>query len=150
MHSNKRRKNSGCQSDMTKRFGGLICALLFVVGPIIFAQTDSATIGKAEAVLKKLQDGRYGEVVKEFNPVMEKAIPEEKLRGVWEMLAAQFGAVKNIEERRSGELKGYRAVELILAFERERVVQRVVFDGDGKIAGLAYQPASMALLPSAK
>jgi hypothetical protein len=52
------------------------------MGPIIFAQTDSATIGKAEAVLKNLQDGRYGEVVKEFNPVMEKAIPEERLRAV--------------------------------------------------------------------
>ena len=77
---------------------------------------------------------------------MEKAIPEERLRGVWEMLSAQFGAVKSIDERRSGELKGFRAVELILAFEKERVVQRVVFDGDGKIAGLAYQPASMAVL----
>ena len=81
---------------------------------------------------------------------MEKAIPEERLRGVWEMLSAQFGAVKSIDERRSGELKGFRAVELILAFEKERVVQRVVFDGDGKIAGLAYQPASMAVLPAAK
>lgn len=136
-------------SDMPKRLGGSICAL-FVIGPIIFAQTDSAMIGKAEAVLKNLQDGRYAEVVKEFNPVMEKAIPEEKLRAVWEMLTAQFGAVKSIDERRSGELKGYRAVELILSFERERVVQRVVFDSDGKIAGLAYQPASMAVLPAAK
>jgi hypothetical protein len=135
---------------VSKRFGGPVCALLFVVGPIVFAQTDSATIGKAEAVLKNLQDGRYGEVVKEFNPVMEKAIPEERLRAVWEMLTAQFGSVKSIDERRSGELKGYPAVELILTFEGERVVQRVVFDGDGKIAGLAYQPANLAALPPPK
>jgi len=132
------------------RLGRPICALLIAFGPIVLAQSDSATIGKAEAVLKNLQDGRYGEVVKEFNPAMEKAISEERLRGVWEMLTAQFGAVKSIDERRSGELKGYRAVELILSFERERVVQRVIFDSDGKIAGLAYQPASMALLPAAK
>ncbi len=136
--------------QLSTRLRGSICVLLFVVGPIVFAQTDSALIGKAEAVLKNLQDGRYADVVKEFNPVVEKAIPEERLRAVWEMLTAQFGAVKSIDERRSGELKGYRAVELILAFEKERVVQRVVFDGDGKIAGLAYQPASMAVLPAAK
>jgi hypothetical protein len=29
-------------------------------------------------------------------------------------------------------------------------VQRSVFDGDGKIAGLVYQPVSMAVLPAAK
>jgi hypothetical protein len=77
-------------------------------------------------------------------------MPEEKLRGVWEMLTAQLGAVKSIDERRSGEMKGYRAVELIVTFENAQVVQRAVFDGDGKIAGLAYQPASMATLPAAK
>jgi Protein of unknown function (DUF3887) len=135
---------------MTKRLVGYIFALLVVIGTSVSAQPDSANIGKAEAVLKNLQDGRYAEVVKEFNPAVEKAIPEERLRAVWEMLSAQFGAVKSIDERRSGELKGFRAVELILAFEKERVVQRVVFDGDGKIAGLAYQPASMAVLRAAK
>jgi hypothetical protein len=35
-------------------------------------------------------------------------------------------------------------------FERKRVVQRVVFDADGKIAGLAYNPANMAVLPTTK
>ena len=109
---------TSCRSDMRKRLGGQICALLFVIGTIVSAQTDSATIGKAEAVLKNLQDGRYAEVVKEFNPAMEKAIPEERLRAVWEMLTAQFGSVKSIDERRSGELKGYRAVELIAGLRK--------------------------------
>jgi hypothetical protein len=58
---------------------------------------------------------------------------------------ALFGALKSIDERRSGELKGLRAVELILTFEKERVVQRVVFDSDGKVAGLVYQLVSMAV-----
>jgi hypothetical protein len=133
---------------MMKPLAGFISALIVVVATSVFAQPGSVNIGKAEALLKNLQDGRYADVVKEFNPVMVNAIPEEKLRAVWEMLTAQFGAVKSIDERRSGELKGYQAVELILSFERERVVQRVVFDGDGKIAGLAYNPASMAMLPA--
>ena len=134
---------------MTKRLGALVCPLL-VLAPVVLAQSDSALIGRAEALLKNLQGGRYAEVVKEFNATMVQAIPEERLRAVWEMLSAQFGAVKSIEERRSGELKGLQAVELILAFERERVVQRVVFGADGNIAGLAYNPANMAMLPAAK
>ena len=129
---------------------GQICALLLVIGSIVFAQSDSAAIGKAEAILKNLQDGKFAEIVAQFDPVMAKAIPEERLRSVWQTLTEQFGAVKSIDERRSGELKGFRAVELILTFEREQVVQRMVLDGEGRIAGLAYQPASMAALPTAK
>jgi hypothetical protein len=124
--------------------------LLFVFFVSVLAQPLPTTIEKAEAVLKNLQDGRFAEVVSQFNPVMTNAIPEEKLRGVWETMIAKFGAVKSIDERRTGEMKGYQAVELILTFEKERVVQRVVFDGDGQIAGLAFQPASMAQLPAAK
>jgi hypothetical protein len=81
---------------------------------------------------------------------MAKAVPEDRLRAVWDAMSVQFGAVKSIDERRTGELKGLRAAELILTFEQERVVQRVVFDNDGKVAGLVYQPAGMALLPPAK
>lgn len=134
---------------MTKP-SGHICALLLVFGSIVFAQSDSAAIAKAEAILKNLQDGKFAEIVAQFDPVMAKAIPEERLRNVWQSLTEQFGAVKSIDERRSGELKGYRAVELILTFEREQVVQRMVLDGEGRIAGLAYQPASLAALPAAK
>ena len=134
---------------MTKP-SGRICALLLVFGSLVFAQSDSAAIAKAEAILKSLQDGKFAEIVAQFDPTMAKAIPEERLRTVWQSLTEQFGAVKSIDERRSGELKGYRAVELILTFEREQVVQRMVLDGEGRIAGLAYQPASMAALPAAK
>ena len=132
-----------------KRLGWLVCALL-VFAPVVLAQSDSALIGRAEALLKNLQDGRYADVFKEFNSKMAAAIPEDRLRAVWEAMSAKFGAVKSIDERRSGDLQGYRTVELILTFENERVVQRVAFDGDGKIAGLAYNPATMAMLPAAK
>ena len=128
----------------------LPAAALVVLGPILLAQSDSVNVARAETLLKNLQGGRYAEVVKEFDAKMVEAIPEERLRAVWEMITAQFGAVKSIDERRSGELKGYRAVELILTFERERLVQRVVFDAEGRIGGLAYNPANMAALPAAK
>ena len=135
---------------MIRRFGLAVSAVLLACSASLLAQSDSATIGRAEALVKNLQAGKFADIVKEFDPRMAAAIPEERLRAVWEMLTAQFGAVKSIEERRSGELKGLQAVELILAFERERVVQRVIFGPDGKIAGLAYNPANTAMLPAAK
>ena len=133
------------------RFGISTCVAVLLLGSGVVAQLDSAaTLAKSEAILKNLQDGKFADVFREFNPVMAKAIPDEKLRAVWDAMSAQFGVLKSIDERRSGELKGLRAAELILTFEKERVVQRVVFDNDGKVAGLVYQPASMALLPPAK
>ncbi len=133
------------------RFGISTCVVVLLLGSGVVAQLDSAaTIAKSEALLKNLQDGKFADVYSEFNPTMAKAIPEEKLRAVWAAMDAQFGALKSIDERRSGELKGLRAAELILTFEKERVVQRVVFDNDGKVAGLVYQPVSMALLPPPK
>ena len=132
------------------KLSGRIAALLLVFGSIVLAQSDSAAIGKAEAILQNLQDGKFAEIVAQFDPTMAKAIPEERLRSVWQGLTEQFGAVKRIDERRSGELKGYRAIELIVTFDREQLVQRMVLDGEGRIAGLAYQPASMAALPPAK
>ena len=127
------------------------CVVVLALGSGVVAQLDSAaTIAKSEALLKNLQDGKFADVYSEFNPMMAKAIPEEKLRAVWDAMNDKFGALKSIDERRSGELKGLRAAELILTFEKERVVQRVVFDNDGKVAGLVYQPVSMALLPPPK
>ena len=58
--------------------------------------------------------------------------------------------MKSIDERRVGSLKGMQTVELMLTFESEKVAQRVVFGNDGLVAGLAFQPASMAVLPAAK
>jgi uncharacterized protein len=133
------------------RFGISICVVVLLLGSGVVAQLDSAaTIAKSEALLKNLQDGKFADVYGEFNPMMAKAIPEEKLRAVWDAMTAQFGALKSIDERRSGELKGLRAAELILTFEKERIVQRVVFDNDGKVAGLVYQPVSMVVLPPPK
>ena len=128
-----------------------ICVVVLLFASDVVAQLDSATtIARSEAILKNLQDGKFAEIHREFNPMMATAVPEEKLRAVWDAMKGQFGALKSIDERRSGELKGNRAVELILTFEKERVVQRVVFDTDGKVAGLVFQPVSMAVLPPPK
>ena len=80
----------------------------------------------------------------------ELEIPEAKLKPAWSGMLAQFGAFKGIEERREGQMDGRQAVELILAFEKDTIVQRVVFDPEGKIAGLVFRPKSMAVLPPNK
>src|SRR5918994_2738811 len=123
--------------------------LAFAV-PLVAQLADAAAIAKAEAILKNLQDDKAADVFKEFDVKMAEAISEAQLGAVWQSMVGKFGAVKSIDERRVGLLKGMQAVELMLTFDNEKVGQRGVFTNDGGIAGLAFQPANMALLPAAK
>ena len=112
--------------------------------------SSEAAIAKAETIFKNLQDGKTADIVKEFNAKMAEAVPEQKLQGGWADLTGKFGAFKSITERREGPLEGRQAVELILAFEKETVVLRTVFDNDGKVGGLVFRPLTNALLPPKK
>jgi hypothetical protein len=127
--------------------------LAIVVGratPLFAQLAKDAAIAKAEIVLKNLQSGNTADVVKEFDARMSKELPEPKLKPAWATLLAQFGAFKGIDERREGQMEGRQAVELILIFEKDTIVQRVVFDGEGKISGLVFRPKTMSVLPPNK
>jgi hypothetical protein len=107
-------------------------------------------VAKAEAILKNLQEGRTAEIVKELDERLSKELPEAKLKPVWSGLVAQFGAFKNIVERREGPMQDRQAVELILSFEKQTIVHRTVFDHAGHVAGLVFRPLDGAVLPANK
>ena len=136
---------------MTKIVPPVIVALVVGLAIPLFAQLSrDAAIAKAEAILKNLQDGKTAEIVKDFDARLTQDLPETKLKAAWPGLVAQFGAFKAITDRREGQMKDRQAVELILAFEKETIVQRAVFDTEGKVAGLVFRPLSSAALPASK
>ena len=131
-----------------RKTAGLL-ALALVIGlwtPLAAQLSRDAAIAKAEAILKNLQDGKTADIVKEFDDRMAKDLPESRLKPAWSGLIAQFGSFKSITERREGLMDGRQAVELMLAFEKETVVHRTVFDASGKVAGLVFRPATAAVL----
>jgi Protein of unknown function (DUF3887) len=136
---------------MMKNVPPMIVALVVGLAIPLFAQLSrDAAIAKAEAVLKNLQDGKTADIVKDFDARLTQDLPETKLKAAWPGLVAQFGAFKSIADRREGQMKDRQAVELILAFEKETIVQRAVFDNEGKVAGLVFRPLSSAVLPASK
>lgn len=126
-----------------------VCGLaLAASAATLHAQLPRDTaIAKAESILKNLQAGRTAEIVKELDERLTKELPEAKLKPVWSGLVAQFGAFKNILERREGLMQDRQAVELILAFEKQTIVHRTVFDSAGRLAGLVFRPLDAAVLP---
>lgn len=126
-------------------------AVVAVLCSPAFAQLSKEdAIKKAETVLESFKAGKTADIVKEFDATMTQALPEAKLKEVWTGLGAQVGAFKAVDERREGQVQGMQAVELILSFEKDRLVMRTVFGKDGKIAGLFFQPVASALLPAGK
>ena len=136
---------------MTKIVPPIIVALVVGLAIPLFAQLSrDAAIAKAEAILKNLQDGKTADIVKDFDARLTQDLPETTLKPAWPGLVAQFGAFKSITDRREGQMKDRQAVELILAFEKETIVQRAVFDTEGKVAGLVFRPLSSAVLPASR
>jgi len=128
----------------------IVGVVLGAGSPMLAQPAGDGALAKAEAILEDLREGKTANILKAFDAKMAQAIPEAKLQSVWPSVIAEFGAFKSITERRQGEHRGRQTVELILAFEKETIVLRTVFDGDGKVGGLVFRPLSLAVLPASK
>ncbi len=96
---------------------------------------------KALALVNNLIKSDYAAARADFDKTMLDVLPESDLKEVWESLPAQTGAFKEIGGVRSDEKDQYRIIFVTCAFENAAIDVRVVFDPDGKIAGLFFQPA---------
>jgi hypothetical protein len=135
---------------VTQRTCLVVASLLLLANPAFAQLSRDTAITKAEGILRNFQDGKAEDIVSELDARMSKELTADKIRAAWTGVVAQAGAFKGIVERREGQVKDRQAVELLLAFEKETIVQRVVFDRDGRIAGLVFRPPSASLLPSRK
>jgi hypothetical protein len=130
-------------SMMRKTFGAFVVTVLAVV--LVVAATDFDALGRA--VTDELVAGAFDKVVARFDAPMTTALPADKLKTVWSAIIAQFGPFKSITASKVSDEPGRadrRVVDLTIAFEKAPLEERIVFDEDGKIAGLSYRPVLAA------
>ncbi len=110
------------------------------------AEARPATAARAAALAREagalLAKGDTGAVAARFTPEMKAALPGERFREFWDSLSAQLGTLKSIGAPAVRSEGGFDVADLPAAFERAAVVLRVVFDGEGRIAGFRVLPAS--------
>ena len=110
------------------------------------AEARPAPAARAEALAREagtlLARGDTGAVAARFTPEMKAALPGESFREFWDSLSAQLGALKSIGAPSVRSERGFDVADLPAAFERSAVVLRVVFDGEGRIAGFRVLPGS--------
>jgi len=103
----------------------------------------------AKAFVDLLEKGDFAGAVGRFDATMKRAAPEAKLAEIWKGAQGQFGPFKKQLRVRSEKLAGYTCVFVACQFERKTMDMKVVFDGQGRIAGLFFVPARDAAAASA-
>jgi hypothetical protein len=99
---------------------------------------------RAVGLITRLAEGRWEEVVGEFDARMRERVDAERMAGAW---AHTVGMIGRFE--RTGEPFAHRAgddtmVDVPLLFEAGDAVGSIRFDRDGRVAGLLLRPASPA------
>src|SRR5262249_25042937 len=92
----------------------------------------------ARALVDLLAKEDYAAAGKNFDAAMKKALPPEKLKEVWQGLLESTGRFKKQGKVRMERVKKYDVVFVTIHFARADLDARIVFDSDGKIAGLFF------------
>ena len=132
---------------MRRTLMSIALAACFVASGGAAAQTTSpATTPAAIALqaLDQLDAGQYAQVEQLFGAQMAAAVPEDKLKSVWESLPGMVGAATGRGEAQTAEQNGATLVMIPLHFEKGEMLAKFAFDGEGKIVGFLIQPAPTA------
>ena len=106
------------------------------------AAAEDARLEKvARELLANFVAGKFDDAAKDFDATMLAALPPSKLAQVSAHLKAQLGAFKSVQSVEHTTDEGYRVIHLISSYEKSLIKVRVVFDSDGKVAGLFFVPA---------
>lgn len=128
-----------------------ILFLAFLVGTlIILAQKKQSSnpeelVTQAKEFVDLLVKGGFEKAWKNFDSVMTKAMPPEKLEEVWKSLIAQVGSFKKQVGVRTQTLPEYEIVFITCKFEKASIDVKVVFNMEKQIAGLWFAPAQAAV-----
>ena len=123
-----------------RKFTLALCLGLFAIAPA-FAQEDSAAIATASTVLDQMEAGDFEAASADFNDNLKAQIDTVQLAGV-QMQIESAGAVQSRGEPLVSERDGYTVVVYRIQREHAALDATVAIDGDGKVGGLHFAPAT--------
>ncbi len=94
----------------------------------------------AVAILASMAEGHWEEARRGFNAPMSERLDAKRLADSWARMAGLVGAYEGMGEPFAHRVADHTVVEIPLRFEAGEATGRVVFDEDGKVAGLWLRP----------
>ena len=89
-----------------------------------------------------LAESDFADAETRFDPTMRSALPEARLRAIWENLLIQAGPYQKQLRTRVEKQAGYDVVFVTCQFENKLLDMKVVYDSQERIAGLFFLPGT--------
>jgi len=119
----------------------LLAGLLLFPAQIRGDSFPEELITQAKEFVDLLTKEEFAKAVENFDNVMTKAMPKEKLKEVWQAVIQQAGQLKKQKGTRTETLAEYDIVYVICEFEKGALDIKVVFNREKQITGLWFAPA---------
>ena len=131
---------------MRQLLPSLAAALMAVAiqAPLTMRAAPGGVTNAAERFVELLATEDFAGAVARFDATMKTALPEPKLREIWQALQAQAGPFQKQLGARATKVAGYDVVLVTCQFERTALDTKVVFDAKGLVAGLFFVPSHAA------
>src|SRR5271170_1198423 len=95
---------------------------------------------RAVTIVACLAEGRWEEARQDFNAKMSEALDAGRMAEAWARMASLVGGYEGMGEPFAHRVADHTVVEIPLRFEAGEATARVVFDEEGKVAGLWLRP----------
>ena len=100
----------------------------------------AGAVDRAVTILASMAEGQWEEARRDFNAQMTQRLDASLLADGWARMAGLVGAYEGMGEPFAHRVADHTVVEIPLRFEAGEATGRVVFDEDGKVAGLWLRP----------
>jgi uncharacterized protein len=101
---------------------------------------DSPSAVAAKQIIQELVAGQFEKVEALYDARMAAALPPGKLADGWRDLNKQAGAFQAITSTETSQVQGLQVVKMQCKFENSLLDATMVFNPDGKLGGLSFQP----------
>jgi len=126
----------------------LALASILSVGASLSGDDGEPLENNARQLVAAMATGDFESVVAHFDAAMTEALPVSRLDEVWQQITAAFGDLKEIDGSRTAAAGAFQAVFVRCTFIKGSLDAKVVYDADGRVAGLFFVPASAAPSPT--
>lgn len=109
-------------------------------GEPMTSETLPGAADKAVELLVAITEGRWADVRHDFDDRMRAAVDADHLAKVWASVVASIGAYEGMGEPFTHPVGPHTVVDTPLRCEAGEVTGRVVYDSDGRVAGLWLRP----------
>ena len=118
----------------------LLALALALSGPVPAQMPAKDRSTAAKDFVGQLERGDFHAAVAGFDATMTSAVPETRLREIWQGAQTQVGAFKKQVRTRTEKLAGYTLVFVTCEFAKTTMDVKVVFDAQARVAGLFLVP----------